>query len=201
LSSAINPSYISFLPAQQIQVTQNASKHGASPSKIFTIGQSAGGNMAIMVALKIAASSDPSRVKGVVALGPPTVNPNAIPSHLKDQFNFAENADSAIIDTNAMALYSSSYGAPADSPDVSVLLSKDLGKLPPTYLVVTDKDPTRDDGLVFEKEAKKAGVKIKMDFYEGFPHMFWLIPGMKEGDKWAGNLVEGLKWVVANMSS
>ena len=61
--------------------------------------------MAISLALRLKQSSQPDRVKGVVAIGPPTVAPSAVPTELAGHFNGDDNADSAIIDSAAMELY------------------------------------------------------------------------------------------------
>jgi versiconal hemiacetal acetate esterase len=154
---------------------------------------SAGGTLALALAL------GDSSVKGVVALGPPTVAPSQVPAHLKSLFKPEENTDSAIIDGAGMKVYSDAYGAPADSTDVSVLNHANLAKLPPTYLVVTGKDPLRDDGIALEQELKAKGVKVKSDHYDGFPHLFWIVPGLETGTTAVNNIVGGINWVLSEM--
>lgn len=61
--------------------------------------------MAISLALRVKQSSPPDRVKGVVALVPPTVASSAIPKELATHFNGDNNLDSAIIDSTAMDQY------------------------------------------------------------------------------------------------
>ncbi|KAB5576483.1 lipase/esteras-like protein [Coniochaeta sp. 2T2.1] len=176
---------------------ENISKYGASPSRGFVLGQSAGATLAISTALS--SSQLPHyRVNGVVTIGPVTCAPPAVPSHLAEKFKREENADSAIIDNAALDVYLAAYDPPRDDPTYSVLLSPDLSSLSPTYLVATGKDPLRDDVLVFEKAARDAGVRTHLDFYEGFPHLFWIVPGLKKGEVAVGNIVKGVKWVIAN---
>jgi acetyl esterase/lipase len=69
------------------------------------MGQSAGGTIALALALKIKASGQPQKISGVVALGPATVAPSVVPAHLKHLFKPEENTDSAIIDAEAMSVY------------------------------------------------------------------------------------------------
>lgn len=57
----------------------------------------------------------------------------------------------------------------------------------------------RDDVLVFEKIAKEAGVSTKLDYYDGFPHLFWIVPGLKKGEAAVGNIIEGVKWVISKI--
>lgn len=92
-----------------------------------------------------------------------------------------------------------SYDPPLESPDFSVLLSTELGSLPPTYLVAFGKDPLRDDVLVLERELKKVNVKTKLDYYEGFPHLFWVVPGLRTGKIAVDNAIVGIQWVVGNI--
>jgi versiconal hemiacetal acetate esterase len=72
-----------------------------------------------------------------------------------------------------------------------------LASLPPTYLVASGKDPLRDDTLVFERVAREAGVSTKLDYYEGFPHLFWIIPALKKSEEAVANIIEGVKWVIS----
>ncbi|PSS18483.1 hypothetical protein M430DRAFT_139760 [Amorphotheca resinae ATCC 22711] len=177
----------------------NAPTLHASPSKLYTMGQSAGGTIALALALKIKASGQPQKISGVVALGPATVAPSVVPAHLKHLFKPEENTDSAIIDAEAMSVYTANYNPPLTAPDFSILLSPDLAKLPPVYIVGCGKDPVRDDVLVFEQEIRKLGVKTKFDYYEGWPHLFWIVPGVEMGTKAVGNIVKGIQWLGENM--
>ena len=68
------------------------------------LGQSAGATLAISTALR--SSQLPHYgVNGVVAIGPVTCAPSAVPSHLAEKFKREENADSAIIDNAALDVY------------------------------------------------------------------------------------------------
>jgi versiconal hemiacetal acetate esterase len=98
-------------------------------------------------------------------------------------------------------IYIATYDPPRESPEYSVLLSPKLSLLPPTYLVACGKDPCRDDVLVFEKALQDAGVVTRMDYYEGFPHLFWIIPGLKKGEEAVKNIIANVKWVISNLTN
>lgn len=101
--------------------------------------------------------------------------------------------------TNLFKNKTANYNPPLTAPDFSILLSPDLAKLPPVYIVGCGKDPVRDDVLVFEQEIRKLGVKTKFDYYEGWPHLFWIVPGVEMGTKAVGNIVKGIQWLGENM--
>lgn len=90
------------------------------------------------------------------------------------------------------------YGVPPEawsSPFVSPLLASDLGGLPPAYLQVTELDPCRDEGLAYEKKLAEAGVRTRMDLYEGWPHMAWHYPRLKGAASCGRDLILGTQWL------
>lgn len=61
------------------------------------------------------------------------------------------------------------------------------------YIATCGKDPLRDDGLVLEMMLGERHVRVHRDNYEGFPHYFWLFPGVEGGEVVLENVVKGMK--------
>jgi versiconal hemiacetal acetate esterase len=167
---------------------------------LFTVGSSAGGGLALTVADQTIKAGKGSHIKGVVAIVPVTAHPTSIPSEYASQYTaYKENGSGApIIDAATMKSFFEAAGANYNDEKTFVTLSKDLGKFPPTYIATCGKDPLRDDGRVLEQMLKKEGVKTRIDNYEGMPHYFWLMPGIKRGDEFLVNVVKGAQWVLSN---
>lgn len=81
------------------------------------------------------------------------------------------------------------------SPFVSPLLTADLAGLPPTYLQITALDPFREDGLAYERRLTEAGVRTRMDVYEGWPHTAWNLPRLRGATGCARDLIHGVQWL------
>jgi versiconal hemiacetal acetate esterase len=57
-------------------------------------------------------------------------------------------------------------------------------------------DPLRDDGKIMEHVLKKAGIKVKSDYYKGYPHYFWIFPSISDGQKFVQNVITGIHFVL-----
>ncbi|KAL2839404.1 lipase/esterase-like protein [Aspergillus pseudoustus] len=153
----------------------NASSLNGDCGRFFTIGQSAGGNLALAVARRLIVLGRKHEVKGTAAIAPFVVHPDGVPLRYKNQYrSFDELGDGPINTKQAMTQFYEAIQAPPSDPEVYVLNAEaDLRQFPPTYLAVCGIDPLRDDGLIIHDALKTAGVSVKLDFYQGLPHVFW----------------------------
>jgi len=76
------------------------------------------------------------------------------------------------------------------------LLSSHLAKFPRAYLVACGADPLRDDNVAMEHELRSKGVKVKLDMYEGLPHVFWMFPTLSATKTFIQNLLAGIKFIL-----
>lgn len=96
-------------------------------------------------------------------------------------------------DTNM--LYSAVKADPTDADAFTILATDNHKNYPPTYFTSCGFDPLRDDAYIMEDALKEAGVKTKHDHYEQFPHFFWIIPAVPEGQTYVQNLIGGIEWL------
>lgn len=128
----------------------------------FAHGDSAGGNLALVTALR-----HPGRFAGVVLIYP-FLDPTA---------SFESYRTAAVgFDPAEAAWYWQQYaGSPGDleHPDLAPLLSPELDTLPPTLVVTAEHDPLRDEGEHLVALLAEAGVEVVGNRCLGQVHGFW----------------------------
>ena len=132
----------------------------------FAHGDSAGGNLALVAALR-----RPGRLAGV-ALIYPFLDPMA-------SFDSYRSAAEGFERDEAL-WYWQQYASPADhdNPDLAPLLSPGLATLPPTLITTSEHDPLRDEGEHLAGLLAEAGVEVVATRYVGQVHGFWRHPGV-----------------------
>jgi acetyl esterase len=134
----------------------------ATDGPLFAHGDSAGGNLALVAALRHPGAF------AAVALIYPFLDPTA------GFESYRTAADG--FDPREAAWYWQQYAAaPADlsDPDLAPLLSDRLGTLPPTLVVTAEHDPLRDEGEALAQRLAEEGVAVTATRYLGQIHGFW----------------------------
>jgi acetyl esterase len=165
---------------------------GVDPSRVAVVGDSAGGNLAAVVALMARDRSGPAiAFQGLIY--PATDLTMASPS-------IDENADAPILTKADMLAFRGHYlnGQDPRDPYVSPLFADDLTGLPPALIQVAEHDPLRDDGLRYAEALRKAGVPVRTTTYYGMPHGFLAFPKISRAVPQAlGELCEHLRLALA----
>ncbi|CDO77117.1 hypothetical protein BN946_scf184592.g13 [Trametes cinnabarina] len=146
----------------------------ADLSKGFIInGHSAGANLSAVLAH--IARDDPffegRRLTGQILRDPSICHPDAYPEGLKSEFrSMEENKDVPPVTVDMMNKLRAMYKGTPHDPLYSPLLFPSHRRLPRTYIQAMELDPLRDDGLVYAKVLREAGVEVKLDL--NLDHIF-----------------------------
>lgn len=180
---------------------KNSEALGGIKGKIITSGVSAGGQLALGLALKAIDEGYKDSLVGVVALVPATVHPEGVPEELKSKWtSYKEHAEHTVNTASAMEAFWDAFGVPPTDPYVSPLRHTKIKDLKKVYLAVAGHDTLRDDGLLFKQKLDENQVPYEFDFYEGYPHYHWTWPSSKLDEprkEFNDNLAKGVQFVTS----
>ncbi|MCU1694805.1 MAG: putative lipase [Mycobacterium sp.] len=156
--------------AATVDIAARAEDLGGDPSRLSVMGDSAGGNLAAVVALMARDRSGPA-IGHQVLLYPATDLTLSSPS-------LQENARAPVISKRDVVASRDHYlgGQDPRHPYASPLLADELAGLPPALIQVAEYDPIRDDGLRYAQALRAAGVQVRATNYVGMPHGFLAFP-------------------------
>jgi acetyl esterase len=152
-------------------VAVNAKAIGGDSARIAVGGDSAGGNLAAVVALM-------ARDKGTVPLVLQLLMyPATDLAH--DTLSAQENANDYFLTRDDMFWFRSLYlnsDADRNNPYASPLRAQDLHALPPALVITAEYDPLRDEGEAYAARLREAGVTTTCTRYNGMIHCFLSLP-------------------------
>jgi acetyl esterase len=141
---------------------------GGDPARIAVAGDSAGGNLAAVVARRLRGELD-LRLQALVY--PVTDSGLSTPS-------YGEFAERFGLTAQGMARFWREYldGADGSVPDASPLRDPDLSGVAPAYVLLASHDVLRDEGEAYAGALERAGVPVELRVAEGTIHGFfrWL---------------------------
>ena len=144
----------------------HAAEFNVAPELVAIAGESAGGNLAAAVALRLRDAGDAS-VAGQVLLYPTVAGATKFPS----QAEF----DGLIIGGKSTQFYRESYAGGRDigsEPHAAPLHAETLTGLPPALVVLGGCDMLRDEGRAYAQRLRDDGVDVTEECYAGQPHGF-----------------------------
>ncbi len=149
-------------------VAENAKSLGADPAKLAVGGDSAGGNLAAVVAQLAKASGGPKIAFQLLAY--------PVTDYGLDTGSYHQNKSGYLLTRDSMDwfwhLYLNSKDEGAE-PKASPLRAPDLAGLPPAMVITAEFDPLRDEGEAYASALQAAGVPTTAVRYVGQIHGFF----------------------------
>ncbi|HEY5855508.1 MAG TPA: alpha/beta hydrolase fold domain-containing protein [Aldersonia sp.] len=148
-------------------VAAHAADYDVYPDDIFVAGDSAGGNLAAVTALRARDAGGP-RLRGQILIYP-VIDPAA---------RFPSRSEEYVITAAALDWFWAQYlAAPADTkhPYAVPSRARDLRGLPPTLLLTTEHEVARDEAEHYGEALRAAGVDVEAIRFDGLIHgVFWM---------------------------
>jgi acetyl esterase/lipase len=147
-------------------VAEHAPDLGGDPDRLAVAGDSAGGNLAAVVA-QLARDAGRPRIVFQLLWYPATTFDTSLPS-------FTENAHAPILDVDGCKGCTRWYIGDLDTSNIPATLApalaKDLTGLPAAHIAVAGHDPLRDDGIRYAELLGAAGVPVELHNAESLVH-------------------------------
>ncbi len=166
-------------------VLANAAKWGGDPKKVAIVGESAGGNMAVDVAITARDMGWPKPLAVVAVYPVANTSPNTAS---KKAFMAAKPLSTPMLDW----FFKHTLPQPemASDPRLNLLGAK-LDGLPPTTIILAQIDPLHDDGLGLADKMRAAGDTVDLKEYAGVTHEFFGMGAVVPAAKAAEDYVAG----------
>jgi acetyl esterase len=148
-------------------VAERGAALGIDGARLAVGGDSAGGNLAAVVALLARERGGP-RLRHQVLIYPVT-------DHDFERPSYRENGRDYFLTTDAMRWFWDHYvpdRGRRDDWSAAPLRAEKLAGLPPATVITAEYDPLRDEGEAYAERLREAGVPVNCSRYEGQIHGF-----------------------------
>lgn len=149
-------------------VVDNASNFGGDPDQVAVGGESAGGNLATVVARRARDAGAPMPTHQVLVY--------PVTDYSFDTPSYRTYADAVPLDRPSMEWFWGHYLAdPAQGadPSASPLRAASLADLPPAIVILAEIDPLQSEGDAYAHRLADAGVPTTRCLYKGVTHEFF----------------------------
>jgi acetyl esterase len=148
-------------------IAAHAAELGLDAGRLAVGGDSAGGNLAAVVALMARDAGGPA-IRQQVLIYP-------VVDVMRETRSYADFAEGYMLTRDSMRWFVAHYlGSKDDAGDwrVSPLRAPSLARLPPALIVTAGFDPLRDEGEMYAGRLRDAGVTVDYVCYGGMVHGF-----------------------------
>ena len=157
-------------------VALHATEFGGDPACIAVGGDSAGANLATVMAILARDAAHP-KLAFQLLIYPCTAPEPETPSHHKFKEGY-------VLTRNSITWFYRQYlrsGKDTSDFRYAPLILDELSGLPPALIIVAGYDPLRDEGVAYAQKLIEAGNRVRLSNYEGMVHGFFLMGGVVEG--------------------
>jgi len=169
-------------------ISEHAAELGVDSSRIAVGGDSAGGNLAAVVAQMARDEGGPT-IAFQALIYPVTDFGFGTPS-------YTDNAEGYLLTKASMEWFWNHYLGTHDDgkhPKASPIRHSDLSLLPPAIVITAEYDPLRDEGEAYAQKLKAAGVSVEAKRFDGQIHGFYANPAIDDGIAAAKLVSEAIK--------
>jgi acetyl esterase len=173
------PAAVEDSHAATMWAAANAASLGIDAGRIAVGGDSAGGNLAAVVAVRCRDAGGPALALQVLLYPVTDFSTFETASH-------RELAEGYFLNRAAIDWFSAQYLTSEDqkrNPEVSPLLVGDLSGLPAALVITAEFDPLRDEGEAYAERLRQVGVHVTMTRYPGMIHGFVSMRGALTGGR------------------
>jgi acetyl esterase len=158
-------------------VVSHPAEFGIDPQRLGVAGDSAGANLATVVALMARDRQGPS-LKFQLLVYPVVDFDDESPS-------MHEFGHDHFLTRETMDWFAEQYVAPSErrNPYAAPWYAADLRGLPPAMVLTAECDPLRDQGEAYARRLQQAGVAVEQKRYEGMIHPFLSLGGIVDSAK------------------
>ncbi len=154
--------------AATVWVAEHASELGVDASRLAVAGDSAGGNLAAVVAQMARDRNGPTLRFQALVYPCCDMEPSRWPS-------MKENENGPFLTKEMMEWFYNHYVGDQDPlvPYISPIRADDLSGLPDALIITAEYDPLRDEGEAYGKRLQEAGVEAEIVRVDGMFHGFF----------------------------
>ncbi len=168
-----------------LAVVQALFDQGQDPRKLVLMGDSAGGGLALATVMKLRQMNAP------MPAGLALISPWADLSRGGDSNTTLDSADPVITWSETLVGPARAYAGDADpaNPLISPVYG-DFSRMPPMLVQAGSREVLLSDSIRVVRSARRAGVDVRFDIWDGMWHVFPEKPGVTEAEEAIGEMAE-----------
>ncbi|WP_196255713.1 alpha/beta hydrolase [Micromonospora sp. WMMD558] len=156
-----------------VRLVDDATRWGIDPAAVAVMGESAGGTIAALIALRARKDGPPLRAQALIYPGTDWTE------SMTEYSSITENADNPTLSVSRLrATRKLSVPPTLDPRSVSPVKFDNLAGLPSTLVITAALDPLADQGRRYADRLREDGTDVRLTCYPRATHTFLSTPGL-----------------------